>query len=291
MKLKHYLQALGTGAYILATAAGAETMSDGRDSISEVQVRAALLSAPPGAIEKASREQLVRFIENLLIDKRLEAAALNDKLDQNPIIAARIEKTRRDVLVKSYVEQTAARIAAELPDLEPLARERYEVEKPNLKRKEAVRVAHILFRASLEDEKAAAEARTKAEGVLLKLKEGADFASLAKEHSQDGSAAQGGELDGWRDKGTLVPAFEKAAYALKPGAISELVWSNFGYHIIKLLEYRPETQLSYDESREQLMAKIRNEQMEKRRQEWIKDFRGTKPVEIDDAMLEALRRR
>lgn len=291
MNLKPYLNALWLSSLAMGSTAGAEQLTDGRESVTAVEIRAALLSAPAGAVEKATREQLSRFVENLLIDKRLEAAAKEAKLDQDPVIAARMEKAKRDTLVKSYVEQTAARIAAELPDLEPLARERYEVDKTGLKRKEAVRVAHILFRASLEDEQGAAEARAKAADVLGQLKGGAEFASLAKAHSQDGSAAQGGELEGWREKGTLVPAFEKAAYALKPGEVSELVRSNFGYHIIKLIEHRPEAPLSYDEAREQLIAKIRNEQMEKRRQEWIRAFRGTKPVEIDDATLEMLRRK
>lgn len=278
-------------AFMYSSVILAQVVSDGRNELAVTEIRAALFAGPPKVAEQASRDQLVRFVENLLIDKRLEQAAKSLKLDQDPEIAARMTKAVRDVLVKSYVEHTAAKISADLPDVEPLAKERYLVEKANLKRSEGVRVAHILFRVAQDDETCGAEARSKADQVLAELRDGADFSTMAKKHSQDSSASQGGELSGWREKGSLVPAFEKAAYALQPGELSGVVRSNFGYHIIKLLEHRPAAQISYDEAKEQLLQKIRAEFMEKRREEWIKQFRGSKPVEIDDATLEALRRK
>ncbi|MDF9800318.1 parvulin-like peptidyl-prolyl isomerase [Catalinimonas alkaloidigena] len=84
-----------------------------------------------------------------------------------------------------------------------------------------------------EREQAALE---KAEHVQKKLLEGADFAELAKQYSDDpGSAVQGGEL-GFMGRGQLVPQYEKAALALAKGEISKPVKTEFGYHIIQLLE-------------------------------------------------------
>lgn len=124
---------------------------------------------------------------------------------------------------------------------------------------EEVHARHILFRLAPDptpDEKA--KVRARAEEVLAKLKEGADFATLAKQYSEDSSAAQGGDLGSF-GRGKMVPPFEAAAFAMAPGQISDLVESEFGFHIIKVEGKVPARTQALAEVRPQIVAKVTQE--------------------------------
>jgi peptidyl-prolyl cis-trans isomerase D len=116
------------------------------------------------------------------------------------------------------------------------------------------RASHILFKTEGKDENAV---RAQAEEVLKKAKAGDDFAALAKQFSEDDSNKdRGGDLD-YFGKGRMVPEFEAAAFALKNGEISDLVKSQFGYHIIKMVDNQPEVVRPLEAVREEIVDQLR----------------------------------
>ena len=111
----------------------------------------------------------------------------------------------------------------------------------------------------------------------------ADFAALARDNSQDGSAAQGGDL-GWASPGMFVPEFEGAMNRLAPGEVSDPLVSRFGVHLIQLLERR-KASLSTAEQREAVRAMLRDKKLDEAFRTWAQDLRGRAYVELREPSL------
>ena len=141
------------------------------------------------------------------------------------------------------------------------------------------RARHILLRPSAQLTESAATERL-ADFRRRVVAGQADFATLARENSQDGSAREGGDL-GWVSPGQFVPEFEEAMNKLAPGQISQPVVSRFGVHLIQLMERR-DTQLSAREQREIVRGLVREKKMEEAYQSWAQDVRGRAYVEFRD---------
>ena len=135
---------------------------------------------------------------------------------------------------------------------------------------------HILIKVT--EVTSEAEARQKIGQVHSRLKSGEDFAALAKLYSQDGSAQKGGDL-GWLYPGDTVPAFDQAMNALKVGEISNPVQTQFGFHIIQVLERRT-TDVSQERQRQRATMALRQRKMEEANQEWVRQVRDRAYVEI-----------
>jgi peptidyl-prolyl cis-trans isomerase D len=125
---------------------------------------------------------------------------------------------------------------------------------------EQIRASHILLKTEGKDE---ATVRKQAEDVLKQVKAGADFAGLAKKYSEDeGSKANGGDLD-YFGRGRMVPEFETAAFALQPGQTSDLVKTQYGFHIIKLVDKKAGATKTLDDVRPQIEDQLKRERSDR----------------------------
>lgn len=144
----------------------------------------------------------------------------------------------------------------------------YEENKANFDTPESIEVSHIL----VEDEETAQK-------VLDKLKAGEDFAELAKEYSTDTATAEnGGEL-GFITSGEMVEEFEKAAFALKVGEISDIVKTDYGYHIIKATDYKEAKESTYEESKEQAKEAALAEKISSEYSTWVEELKADYDIE------------
>jgi peptidyl-prolyl cis-trans isomerase D len=124
---------------------------------------------------------------------------------------------------------------------------------------ERVNVRHILIKTQGKPKEDAPKLKAKAEDLLKQIKSGAAFADLAKKNSEDpGSAVKGGEL-GWVVKGQTVPAFEQAAFSLKPGETSGVVETEYGYHILQVEEKQEAHTQSFEEAQPQLLMEAKKQ--------------------------------
>ena len=163
----------------------------------------------------------------------------------------------------AYLELSRADIAKNIPVTEEQIEKYYHDNLAKFTEPERRKASHILFTLATDaDDETKAAVKKQAQTVLDKINKGADFAEMAKKYSKDpGSADKGGDL-GFFGAGEMVPAFEKAASALKPGEVSGLVESPFGFHIIKLTEVQGGQSKPLEKVKDQIIADIQFEKAE-----------------------------
>jgi peptidyl-prolyl cis-trans isomerase C len=185
--------------------------------------------------------------------------------------------TRRDLTISNFIEKSIAPKAAVS---EEDARKFYDQNPDKFTKPETIKASHILLgvdqKASADEKKAA---REKAEKLRKELAGGADFAALAKANSTCPSSQQGGDL-GFFGKGQMVPAFENAAFALKPGEISDVVETQFGYHIIKLTEKSAAEKVEFKEVKPRIDEFLKNQKIGAAVNDYLTESRKTAKIEM-----------
>ena len=225
--------------------------------------------AQNGYASNASAEKIIRLNEQQRVVS-VASVPLQPFMEQVKIDQAAIKKyyeaNQKEFAVPEqarveYVEFSTDSLLGKIEVGSDESHKFYEEHQADFGRPEERQASHILINVAAGAPQAEQDAaRTKAEKLLAQVKQDpAKFAKLAKQFSQDpGSASKGGDL-GLFGRGMMVKPFEEAAFSLKQGEISALVKSDFGYHIIMLTAIKPARVLSFDEAREGIVNKLRQQ--------------------------------
>ena len=167
---------------------------------------------------------------------------------------------KRGLSIKELIDQ---QITSKVVITDEESKAYYDKNPQMFKQPEQIKASHILIKVDAKaDEAKKAEARKKIEEVQQKLKDGGDFAALAKEYSEGPSSAKGGDL-GYFKRGQMVKPFEEAALALKPNEVSDIVETRFGYHLIVVYDIKPEQTLAYVDVKDKITQRMKQEKVEK----------------------------
>jgi peptidyl-prolyl cis-trans isomerase C len=168
-----------------------------------------------------------------------------------------IKQIKEGLVYEKYVEsQIADQVKVTVED----ANKFYAENKKAFDRPEEVRASHILIKSEPNDpNEERQKAREKIQSILAQLKADANFSDLAKKHSEDpGSAKDGGDLD-YFPKGVMVPPFDKAAFELSVGQISEIIETDYGFHILKVTDHKNAGIVSFEEAQKDIMKYLKSQ--------------------------------
>lgn len=224
---------------------------------------------PPSRREKIVNNEaaLRELIDDFYRREAVVAAVVSDELLESQRYAYRLERAKQEALFAIALDHQRNLVLERLPPLDELAEERYLADPDRYRVPPKMHLRHILLKAETTAEKA--ERRPEAERIRESIASGADFASLASERSQDQrSARQGGDL-GWVSPDTLVRPFATAALALGgPGDLSDIVETQYGLHIIELLERQPGRTKTFEDVKDSLISELREELVSERLRQW-----------------------
>ena len=192
----------------------------------------------------------------------LQDADIKAHYDQNKE-SYRIPEQRRVKYL--FADSSALRAGIQIPDAE--LKNYYQQNLATYQLPEKVRATHILLKTEGKSPEESEKIKARATDLLLQARKGADFAELAKKNSEDTvSAVNGGDL-GLFARGAMVPEFDQAAFTLGVGAISDLVKTQFGYHIIKVLEKQPAHTQTFEEVENLIRPTLLQRKAEQKAQE------------------------
>jgi len=280
-------------------------------TLSTVQERASVLlqqmQATGESLKMGKKEFILKTLDSIIeeklqlqeakrarldVDETAVQAALDEILSKNNITMEKMEEMLlqenrsmeqykshiRDQIMTSKVMQFHMGKFGEVPDKQ--IKKYYFQHQKDFWKPTKPFVRHILFIVEEDSPDEFKESkREQAIQVLAQARSGADFSELAKEYSEDVSASSGGEV-GWLTKGHLVPEFERAAFGLKPGELSDVVESRYGFHIIKVEKVRLGKAEPLDDVKKKIKQILALEVRQKKYKDWINELKKNSMIQI-----------
>ncbi|MDH7500367.1 MAG: peptidylprolyl isomerase [candidate division NC10 bacterium] len=244
--------------------------------VNQTQITAADLRKEIDQLPFHSRAALMsgegqeRLLEEMIKRELLLQEAERRKLDSQPELKARLEESRRGILLNALLAQE---ILDKVQVTGPEVRAYFDKHRDELETAE-VHLKQILLKDSKE-----------AEEIHARLLKDEEFEKLARQFSADKlSASKGGDL-GFVSRGQMVPELERAAFSLKPQEISRIIKTDKGYHILKLVGRRKTITLNYEEVRDRLQPYALAEKQRERLESWIQELRSRSRVKTYSSRL------
>jgi peptidyl-prolyl cis-trans isomerase C len=224
-------------------------------------------------IPENSKLQLTKrnVLDQIISEKLLIQEAKNRGLEQDKDVLEQIKNTTEQILVQSLIEKEIIG-KVKVDDQEALTY--YEENKDNFITKEQVYLYNILV-----------ETEEVAKDILEKLKAGGDFIEIAKEKSTGPSAAQGGDL-GYVSKGDLIPEIENVVFALEIGNISDIIKSEYGFHILKVTDKKPEALKTFEEVKEEITKTLLSTKQKEAFNNLLEELKSQVTIEINEEALQ-----
>jgi peptidyl-prolyl cis-trans isomerase C len=224
----------------------------------------------PSRAYLAAPDRKRQFVENMILNDLLFAEGQKAGYDTDAEIQRQVDDMRKRLVVQRLMREYQ-----KPPEISDADAQKYYDENPNLYSSTQIKASHIL----VKDESEAKAIRDEV------VKDPSKFAAIAKEKSTDKtSGAKGGDL-GKFGQGRMVPEFEKVAFSLKPGEISEVVKTQYGFHVITVTEREEGERKPFDQVKEQIKATLRNKALQDSMQGRFDQLKSQAQLKIDDAAL------
>jgi peptidyl-prolyl cis-trans isomerase C len=261
-----------------------------RVTFGDYDAEMAKLSAPERAQYSSGPARVTQMLNNIFANRAAAKDARAAGLDTAPVLALQIQLQAERLLAQAQItrveRQAGAAFDARAGEYDARAREIYLTQSERFRTPERVQVAHILTKIGPDGD---AAARARADAVRERAVTGTPFADLAREASDDAASRQnGGDLGMMAPSRLDAPIAAAVAALQKPGQISPVVKSTYGYHVIVLIAREPATRRPFADVKPDILAEIRTKFVEEARDRYLQSLFADPPVKVDGPLVEQL---